>query len=492
MSQRPIASGVAPWLALGTMGLALVAALANRPGQAAPLRVAEDDWARAVELGADHLTPEELALRLLDDPNSVLVIDVRPAEEFARFHLPGSHNLDVPDLLGERGRALLAANPGKLVVLCSQGMTHPAQAWVALVARGERSVRVLEDGLDGFVQEVLTPPSLQGPAATRSVDFARARAAFLPARTAALAAQASAASAKPAPEIAAPARLAVDPARLSTPTVVSTAWVAARGDGIVLLDAREKPEDFAAGHLPGALHVPAKAWREERGGVPDELLEPAALAAAVGRLGIDADTEVVLYGDERLQDPALLALALISLGHDKLAILEGGFSTWKAEGRGLALEPRAPVSRTYVAAPSSLLRRASLEDVAAASTGGGATILDVRPADAFRGDVSTEARAGHIPGSLNRPYTQDVAKTSAGLYWKPVEDLRRDYLALGLAPERPVIVSCRTGHQAALTWFTLRVLLGHADVRWYDGSWKEWAARSELPVATGPAGSGGK
>jgi len=119
-------------------------------------------WAQAVEAGDDHLPAADLARRLLDAPDSVLVVDVRPADEFAAFHLPGSRNLDLPRLLGPEGAALLDASPHRLVVLVSNGMTHPAQAWVELARRGRTNVRVLEEGLDGFRATYLTPPSLRG------------------------------------------------------------------------------------------------------------------------------------------------------------------------------------------------------------------------------------------------------------------------------------------------------------------------------------------
>jgi 3-mercaptopyruvate sulfurtransferase SseA len=502
--------------AIGAMSFALVVALVDRPHGAAigtshVLAADASAWPASIEAGADHITASALSERLLADPRSVLLIDVRPADEFATFHLPGAVNLDLTELLGARGDELLAAHSGSLVVLCSNGMTHPAQAWVELTRRGRTDVRVLEDGLDGFVRDVLTPPSLRG--ATTEARAARESAAFAAASAAFLARPAVATSSVPAldntarnsvqapvpaptaaqkpdakkPEAPPFARLATDPDALTKPAIVSTAWVARRDAKFVILDAREKPEDYAAGHIPGAQHLPIKSLREERDGVPDQLLAPEKLAALFGRLGIDAETSVVTYADVKMQDAAHAALALISAGHQKVAILEGGFLAWKAEGRAVSTDVPAVAAKNYVTRPSPGFHSVALKDVMKASAGSDLRLLDVRPADAFRGDVSTEARRGHIPHSINRPYTSDISSSEAGLFWRPVDDLRREYEAFGFDPKQPVIVTCRTGHQAAQTWFTLRYILGYEDVSWYDGSWNEWAAHAELPVALGPA-----
>ena len=111
-----------------------------------------------------------------------------------------------------------------------------------------------------------------------------------------------------------------------------------------------------------------------------------------------------------------------------------------------------------------------------------AVIIDVRPADYFAGTKSDEARAGHIAGALNRPYTEDLAGTDKYKQFKPIEALATEYSKLVPSQDTPVIVHCRTGHQASQTFFVLTHLLGYRNVFWYDAGWSEWAARLELPV----------
>ncbi len=129
----------------------------------------------------------------------------------------------------------------------------------------------------------------------------------------------------------------------------------------------------------------------------------------------------------------------------------------------------------------------TLDDVVAASRGNGPRILDVRPTKAFEGEPGPEVRGGRIPRSISRPYTDDMVVDGGTVYWRGKDDLLAGYRGLGLASDAPVIVSCRTGHQASQAWFTLRFLLGYKDVRWFDGSWKAWSLRADLPAETGPA-----
>lgn len=174
-------------LAIAALGIGIILALVDN---GAPTGGAEEQaavsaaWTETVEQEGDHIKAVDLADRLMADAGDTVLVDVRPAYEFAAWHLPGAVNLSVPQVVGADGAALLDSSADKLVVLYSNGMVHPAQAWMELARRGHSNVRVLEGGLTEFKRDVLTPPSLRGPisearAQTELPKFQAARAFFL-------------------------------------------------------------------------------------------------------------------------------------------------------------------------------------------------------------------------------------------------------------------------------------------------------------------------
>jgi thiosulfate/3-mercaptopyruvate sulfurtransferase len=268
------------------------------------------------------------------------------------------------------------------------------------------------------------------------------------------------------------------------PSLVEPEWLEknlARQD-LRIIDVRPQPQ-YNAGHIPGAVCIQPESVRGVVGGISSMLLPADLLARQFGLMGVTPQTTVVIVPEEKLHDATLIAIALERLGHPRTAVLNGGFARWAAAEQHptdtaipMVREAHYPVPGTpdaFSVDAEYVLHRIRQKD---------ATIIDVRPAENFTGAKSDEPRAGHLPGAMNRPFTEDVAKTGQVTQFKPLAELATAYTRLIPSKDALVVLHCRTGHQASQTYFVLRHLLGYRNVKWYDAGWTEWSARPELPI----------
>ena len=427
-----------------------------------------------VAAAADHVEPEELAAVLMEGGDGLALVDLRSAEAFNAFHLRGAINIPLAELPGRAGSLA-----GRRVVLYSNGTTHAAQAWLMMRQWGWSDVRVLTDGLLGFWRHCLTPPSLGGnrdPAAARAAGPAfRARRTFFVEDM--------------DQPLVVPPSVAAEPAAgvLDAPGLdrhlVSTPWLAEHLDdrGIKVIDARTKSKTYSTAHIPGAVYLNVENLRTTVDGYHSTLAPAADIADALGRLGIRRGDTVIVY-DDRLRDATLLAVALERVGQKSFAVLHGGYKKWVKEGRPVTPEIPGIKPVRYRPARGADRFTVDVDGVHERLQRGDVTILDVRPAAYFAGEKSDEARPGHIPGAVSRPYSRDVAEDGAS--WLPGPVLRKAYENLGVVEDTPIVVHCRTGHQASQTYFLLKHVLGFKNVKWFDASWMAWAARTDLPAAT--------
>jgi 3-mercaptopyruvate sulfurtransferase SseA len=414
-----------------------------------------------VDMAQDHMEPEDLADRMLRREPGLVVVDIRPADEYADYHLPGALNVPMKDI----HQVLLPYKNTGTIVLYSNGMTHPVQARDSLYRAGYTNAYILTDGLNGFIQRCLTPVSLRDEIVPPSIaNKIRAwRSFFL---------DSAESHAKPV--------ISYKP--LSSSPLVDVQWLETQIDrpDIRIIDLRPQPE-YNTSHILKSLALNMENLRTNIDGV-GSMLQPAdVLARHLSFMGIrPTDTVVIIYGD-KTQDATLVGIALERLGHTSYKILNGGFAAWKSAQKPLVTDLPAVVASSYPPADTdkfSVDYRTVLKYVQSRK----AIILDVRPADYYKGVKSEEARAGHVPGAINRPYTQDLVTINEIPQFKPVEELAKAYAQIIPTKDSAVVVHCRTGHQASQTFFVLKRLLDYRNVLWYDAGWSQWAAKTELPI----------
>lgn len=265
----------------------------------------------------------------------------------------------------------------------------------------------------------------------------------------------------------------------------------AAGRRTVLLDVRWVLGDphghghYLAGHLPGAVFVDMDAELASHGAPQDgrhPLPAEGDFAATVQRWGINAGDTVVVYDDA---GAAAAARAWWLLRHSGLAdvqLLDGGLAAWRAAGLPLA------EGEVHAEPGDAVVRFGALDtidaDGAAAWDG---VLLDARAGERYRGEVEPiDPRAGHIPGAVSAPTTENLAADKTFL---PAAELRARFAALGVEAETPAAVYCGSGVTAAHQIAALEIAGFKAAL--FPGSWSAWSNQPGRPVATGAAGPAG-
>lgn len=282
------------------------------------------------------------------------------------------------------------------------------------------------------------------------------------------------------------------PAATAAGPLVDAAWAVSHlgEENVRFLDIRGGgADDFAAGHIPGAVFSDyfRAGWRVTgQNGVPGMLPPVADLEQLLGRLGISNASHVVIVARGlsavEMASAARVFWTLKVLGHDAVSILDGGMMAYRAlAGAALEKGSASPENVAFTASFRPALV-ASKADVISAQRDGGA-LLDLRPESQFTGARGPRfmREKGTIAGARNLPLT---GLTNDGAFKTPAV-LAELFSQAHVAAAEPLTCFCNTGHMAALGWFVAYALLGNEAARLYDGSMAEWSQDPAREIVRG-------
>jgi thiosulfate/3-mercaptopyruvate sulfurtransferase len=277
-------------------------------------------------------------------------------------------------------------------------------------------------------------------------------------------------------------------------TLISTAVLASHLDdpAYAIVDCRSKLDDlewgareYAAAHIPGAAYADLthdlsgpKSGSNGRHPLPD----PDALVQTFSRLGIADGVQVVAYDQENGMFASRLWWLLRWLAHDAVAVLDGGFKKWTAEGRPLESGRTDRATRQFTGSPRADMA-VDVQTVASHLATGGRRLVDARAPERYRGDTEPiDKIGGHIPGARNHFYQWNLDER--GLFRTPEELRTRIRASVGEVPTEQVVCYCGSGVTACHNLLAFEHA-GLTGAKLYPGSWSEWSSDPSRPVEKG-------
>ncbi|PWR12123.1 sulfurtransferase [Micromonospora acroterricola] len=270
--------------------------------------------------------------------------------------------------------------------------------------------------------------------------------------------------------------------------LVTAEWAEKNLDapGVVFVEVDEDTSAYDTGHIAGAIKIDWKTDLQDQ--VRRDFVNKTQFEALLSERGISNDDTVILYGGNNNWFAAYAYWYFKLYGHRDVKLLDGGRKKWELDARPLVTDTVTRPATQYVAQEPDTSIRAFRDEVVAAI--GTKNLVDVRSPDEFAGRLLAPAhlpqeqaqRAGHIPTAISVPWSK--AANEDGTF-RSDDELRRIYGDAGLDDSKETIAYCRIGERSSHTWFVLQELLGHRNVKNYDGSWTEYGSLVGVPVALG-------
>ena len=270
--------------------------------------------------------------------------------------------------------------------------------------------------------------------------------------------------------------------------LVTADWAESNLDApnTVFVEVDEDTSAYDVGHIAGAVKLD---WRKDlQDPVIRDFVDAEQFSKLLSDRGISNDDTVILYGGNNNWFAAYAYWYFKLYGHDNVKLLDGGRKKWELDGRPLSTDTVQRNTTSYTAKEPNNKIRAFRDEVIKAI--GVKNLVDVRSPDEFSGKILAPAhlpqeqsqRPGHIPGAINVPWSK--AANEDGTF-KSDDALKRLYIEAGLDDSKETIAYCRIGERSSHTWFVLHELLGHGNVKNYDGSWTEYGSLVGAPIELG-------